>query len=345
MKNNLLFCFISLLAISCGPGLSSDEQQKVQLHEEEPPRLKMGLALGGGGAKAAAEIGALMVLDENKIPIDYVAGSSMGAVIGGLYAAGYTAEEIWKMWLDEDWLKLFDKNAIGSIYDKGGQDYERSIFGLIDGDVFETKLRDTLKFKNVQNFEDLKKVKFCCTATRIKGKKYLETKVFSSGDMARAIHASMCYPAPIVGFPPVEIDGQSYVDGGMLDNLPVDVVLDSMKADKVIAIDLEMKMSSKNSILFKGVQYLGKKAEELTGSEVLPIWLVEWQKGKKDVKSHRINTRRAKNNGIVVLPDLIRYNILSFGKKEARDMMNSGKLSMEGNIDRIKNMMKSPGKE
>ena len=85
-----------------------------------------GIALGGGGAKAAAEIGVLEELETMGVHIDYIAGTSMGAVVGGLYAAGYSAKELREMWLKESWLRLFDKNRVCTLNDNN-----RTFFGVI----------------------------------------------------------------------------------------------------------------------------------------------------------------------------------------------------------------------
>ena len=127
----------------------------------------LGLALCGGGAKAAAEVGVLKSLDNLGVKPSYIAGSSMGAFVGGLYAAGYTGEEIEAMWLDESWIKLFCENAVGSGKPIDNSDVERTIFGLVDGDAFEARLREKLRAKHCERFEDLRGVKFCCTATEV----------------------------------------------------------------------------------------------------------------------------------------------------------------------------------
>ncbi|MBR5688798.1 MAG: patatin-like phospholipase family protein, partial [Prevotella sp.] len=288
--------------------------------------------LGGGGAKAAAEIGALAYLDEKNCHIDYIAGTSMGAVVGGLYAAGYSGKEIEDLWLNRGWLTLFDQEAIGtghgrSFSDKYG-DAERTIFGLVDGDEFEERLRLALEKKGVTTFEDLKEkgVEYRCTATKIINDVSIEKKVLSKGDLAKAIRASMSYPAPLVGFKPVEIDGDKLVDGGMLDNLPVDVVKD-MGADITIAFDLEMRQKRKpNPLVVEGIGIL---IDHTLVSDVIKFtkteWLTDWILSKPDVTSHNINWEEA---DVKIRPNLVNYNILSFKKESVRQMIGIGRQAM-----------------
>ena len=100
---------------------------------------KVGIAFGGGGAKAVAEIGALKVIEEAGIKPGYIAGSSMGAVVCGLYAAGYSAKELDSLFLTEEWLSLFEKNEIGVTSSQF-----RTVFGLVKGEIFEKKLSEVL---------------------------------------------------------------------------------------------------------------------------------------------------------------------------------------------------------
>ena len=303
------------------------EKARKSKEEADRARLKIGLALGGGGAKAAAEIGALKYLDEKKVHIDCIAGTSMGAVVGGLYAAGYSGQEIEDLWFNNGWLRLFVKDAIGSNHNGSYKSIERSIFGVIDGDEFENKLREALRAKGVTRFEDLKDTKFCCTATSIVDDYALDSVILAKGDMAKAIRASMSYPAPLVGFSPIRINGKMLVDGGLLNNLPVDVVKKKMKADKVIAIDLETKWRQpKNVGLLEDIgfllvdKYLGA-ALHLTKTQ----WLERWLKKKPDIEMHNRNFRAA---DVKIQPNLIDYSILSFKTDDIRKMILIGRHAM-----------------
>ena len=173
-------------------------------------RLKLGLALGSGGAKGFAELGALYAFEQNGIEFDVVAGTSIGSIIGAFYANGYTSTDIFEM------LKRVDVSEIKNLFM-----IKMDTFGL-------SKVID----KNIgtDNIEDLK-TPFFAVATQLSTG---EEKVFSSGSVAKVLCASCCYP-PI--FKPVVIEGESYIDGAFTNSVPADVVKNN-GADYVVAIDL-----------------------------------------------------------------------------------------------------------
>ena len=291
------------------------EQDKEKMYHE-----KIGIVFGGGGAKAAAEIGVLKTIEKAGLRVDYVAGSSMGAVIGGLYAAGYSAREIEGLWMTEEWISLFDRNQIGVTV----EDNERTIFGLIKGDIFEEKLRDVLAQKGCFLIEDTKKrtgIEFCCTATNIIEKKSLEEEDLSSGDMAKAIRASLTYPAPIVGYKPVQYNGKNLVDGGMLNNLPVDVAK-IMGAEKVIAIDLETRRRNNRKTSLNLSQLLKMFRGKIPYESILGIhWLLDWLASHPDINKHNQNYEDA---DIKIHPDLLGYGILDFNERDFKEMIELG---------------------
>ncbi|MFH1972549.1 MAG: patatin-like phospholipase family protein [archaeon] len=190
---------------------------------------KIGLALGGGAAKGIAYIGVLKVLERNKIPIDYISGTSIGSVIGGLYASGYSAKDLEKIAIEMDWKSLFDFSQL-----------ER---GLISGKGMEKKIRELL---NNKQFNDLK-IKFIATAVDIKtGREYF----FNKGDVAKAIRASIAIPGL---FAPVHLNNMILVDGGVIDPVPVKSL--KGKCDKVIAVASTMQLYSPK---FKGMPHPDK---------------------------------------------------------------------------------------
>ena len=327
-RNAMIVSFLLLMQMLCMPC------------QAQWRSMSLGLALCGGGAKAAAEIGVLKALDKEGIKVDYVAGSSMGAFVGGLYAAGYTGEEIEAMWLDENWIKLFNQEAIGSGKAIDNSDVERTIFGLVDGEAFEARLREKLKAKHCENFEDLRDVEFRCTATEVIDNLSLREVVLDQGDLAKAIRASMSYPVPIIGFKPVYINGRQLVDGGMLNNLPVDVVKD-MGAQHVITVDLEMKQKHSASIFEIGLMFLWdtnnrfRAFAKYTQTE----WLLRWF---KDVKAIQQRHDENWNKGDVkVKPmQLVNFNILSFNREAIKRMVREGRRAMEDQIWKVEDLIR-----
>lgn len=329
MKRNVmmlsLLLVVQMLCVPC----------RAQLRSQS-----LGLALCGGGAKAAAEIGVLKALDKEGIKVGYIAGTSMGAFVGGLYAAGYTGEEIEAMWLDENWIKLFNQNAIGSGRAVDNSDVERTIFGLVDGEAFEARLREKLKAKHCENFEDLRNVEFRCIATEVVNDLALREEVLDHGDLAKAIRASMSYPAPIVGFKPVYINGKQLVDGGMLNNLPVDVVND-MGAQHVIAVDLEMKQKHSSSIFEIGLMFLWDTNSKFRAfaKYTQTEWLLRWIEDGKSVRQrHDDNWNMAR---VKVKPmQLVDFNILSFNREAIKRMVREGRRAMEDQIWKVEDLIR-----
>lgn len=179
-------------------------------------RPKIGLALGSGAARGLAHIGVIKVLEENNIPIDYIAGSSIGAMIGGFYASGLSVEKIEKLVLD-----ITNKDMFFLVDPRIGK-------GLIKGERIKSFIKNNLV---AGNFKDCR-VPFSATATDAKTG---EIVVLNSGNMATAIRASISMP---LIFQPVERNGKTLVDGGVGSPVPVEIVR-KMGADIVIAVNLD----------------------------------------------------------------------------------------------------------
>ena len=210
------------------------------------PRLKIGLALGGGSAKGFAHIGVLKWLEDNRIPVDYIAGTSMGGLIGGCYAVGMGPDEIEGFVNSIDWYQLFDPIPPYDILDFRRKEDLRDFpieaeigwrnkgiklpSGLSVHQVGLILSRLTLPYSTLSNFDELP-IPYRCVATDIQK---AEAVVMSDGSLAEALRATMAIPGV---FTPVERDGRLLVDGGVLNNLPADVVK-GMGADVVIAVDL-----------------------------------------------------------------------------------------------------------
>jgi NTE family protein len=215
--------------------------------EEHPPRPVVGLVLSGGGARGAAHAGVLEVLEELRIPIDYIAGTSMGAVVGGLYACGMSPGEIETTLRAVDWDDVFDDRRPrrhlpfrrkrvdqAALFDfefgLGRNGFELP-GGLVTGQKLSYLLEAlTLRSAGAANFDELP-IPFRAVATDIGTG---ERVVLWKDSLAEAMRASMAVPG---AFTPVERDGMTLVDGGLVCNLPVDLV-QSKGADIIIAVDV-----------------------------------------------------------------------------------------------------------
>ncbi len=207
--------------------------------------------LGGGGARGAAHIGVLRELERMRIPIDAIAGTSMGAIVGGLYASGMSVDELEELIAGMDWADaMSDEPERSDLRFRRKQD-ERNFpvnldiglergrlklpLGVVQGQKLDLILRNlTLPVSNVPDFDDLP-IPFRAIASDITTG---EMHVMDSGDLALAIRASMSVPGVLA---PVSVDGHLLVDGGLVGNLPVDIVRD-MGVDVVIAVDVEFPL-------------------------------------------------------------------------------------------------------
>lgn len=218
-------------------------------------RPKIGLALSGGGAKGFAHIGVLKVLEEIDFPVDYISGTSMGSIIGGMYAIGYSADEIKSIVLSADWEDLFDdrvERRYMPMEDKirDGRylvsvDILKRIpqlpSGMISGQKISAFLsRLTWPVQHIQRFSDFP-IPFVCVATDIQTG---EAAVLDSGDLAEAIRASMAIPTI---FTPVKMNGRLLVDGGVVRNLPAGDVK-KLGADMVIGVDVSSGLKSADEL-------------------------------------------------------------------------------------------------
>jgi NTE family protein len=236
---------LGVLALAHASAHAAPRTQGVAPAQGARPRVV--LVLSGGGARGAAHIGVLEVLEDLRVPVDAVVGTSMGAIVGGLYATGYSPQDLARIIADADWPTLLsDAPPRDELWFRRRQDARRFQVdlefgwknktpvlppGLILGRNVEMFLeRLTLPVSGLQSFDDLH-LDFRCVATDLGDG---SAKVFERGNLARAIRASMSLPG---FFAPVVIDGRVYVDGGVVDNVPVDVAR-ALGADVVIAVDI-----------------------------------------------------------------------------------------------------------
>ena len=225
--------------------------QSVRAADDSPARPRICLVLSGGGARGFAHIGVLKVLEDLKIPIDCIAGTSMGAVVGGLFASGMTAHQIDATMRSLDWQDAFrDAPPRRDLAFRRKQDDRNFLVrlplglkhgqillpkGFIQGQKLQETLRQlTLPFSNSTDF-DLLPTPFRAVATDLEtGNAVLMDK----GDLAIAMRASISAPGV---FAPVELNGRLLVDGGLAENLPINVVRD-MHADVLIVSDVSFPL-------------------------------------------------------------------------------------------------------
>lgn len=210
-------------------------------------RPRIGLVLGGGGARGAAHVGVLKVLEEMRIPVDYVVGTSMGSVVGGLYASGMTSAKIEQELLTMAWTDLFDDyppredrsfrrkrdDDLNTIKGKIGYNHGEIEIPLayIRGQKLDLTLnRLTLPVVGIKDFDKLP-IPYRAVATDLETGKEV---VLRRGNLSKSIRASMAVPA---AFDPVEIDSRVLVDGGIANNVPISVAR-AMGAEVVIAVDV-----------------------------------------------------------------------------------------------------------
>jgi NTE family protein len=235
---------ILIAAICLGSGAHSLAQEAPYNNGLGRPRI--GLVLSGGGARGAAHIGVLKVLEENHIPVDAIAGTSMGAVVGGLYASGLSAADIEKIMTSVDWQDAFrdrtartDLNFRRKLEDQNflvkfplgikGRKF-RLPRGLVQGQKLTQILRGlTLPVAQIQSFDDLA-IPFRAIATDIVTG---DRVVIDHGDLTTAMRASLSAPGV---FSPVDSEGRILVDGGLSSNLPIDVARE-MGVDILIVVD------------------------------------------------------------------------------------------------------------
>ncbi|WP_283789420.1 patatin-like phospholipase family protein [Bermanella sp. WJH001] len=220
-------------------------------------RPKIGLALGGGGAKGSAHIGVLKVLEQHNIPIDYIAGTSIGSVIGGMYATGLRADEIEAIMLSTPWAHGYSdqiprqdlpwrikqqKDQFNIPLEMGVKDYQIKMpSGLLYGQGATKLLREAIgEHPNFESFDDLA-IPYRAIATDLVS---YQSVVIDKGSLFAAMRASSSIPGALA---PEEINGLVLVDGGITKNLPVDVVRD-MGADIIIAVDIGSDLQPKAAL-------------------------------------------------------------------------------------------------
>ena len=283
------------------------------LFAAQNPHPKIGLVLSGGAARGLAHVGVLKALEEQGIHIDAIAGTSMGAVIGGLYASGYKIDELEKLAMSIDWQEaLSDAPAREDVPFRRKQDDRDFLvkqklsfrddgslglpLGVIQGQNLSLLLESLLAHSSdVRDFDKLP-IPFRAVATDIVSG---EKVVFRKGHLPQVIRASMSIPAV---FAPVEINGQLLVDGGMVDNIPVDVARE-MGVDMVIVVDI-------------GTPLRGRKQLN-TVFDILNQSITLMTRSNSEVQLASLRT-----DDVLIQPSLASFGVTDFGRSQ--DIIDAG---------------------
>jgi NTE family protein len=204
----------------------------VQVPQGPPPKPKIALVLGGGAARGFAHVGVIRALEQEKIPLSMVVGTSVGSLIGAIYAADLNSFDLeWTAFqLEKD--DLFDFGVMNAV----------SGMGLAKGDKLEDWVRQHIKTANIENM----KLPFAAVATDLN---WGQKVVLDKGSVARAVRASSAIPGV---FQPVQHQGKFLVDGGVVDNIPISVAK-ARGADLVIAVDISSNVGNPNITNLLGV--------------------------------------------------------------------------------------------
>lgn len=328
MKKRLFITifFLSLFIVVFGKEVPQENDQQ---------RKKVGVVLSGGGAKGFAHVGVLKVLEQIGIPIDYIAGTSMGAVVGGLYALGYTTDMIDSLIQVMDWSNLMSDNVyrenIPAFRRNNQSKYVVSLpYNLPFGDssggitlpvgvytgqnIYKFFLNSTIGYHNNICFDDLP-IPFGCISADVRTG---EEIVMREGNLAEAIRASMAIPGM---FTPVEKDSMLLIDGGVINNYPVDLVRE-MGADIIIGVIFPLDE---------------KKIEQNKGtiSEVTQqIWNFI---GQNKRSSNILNT------DILIAPNVYPYGMLDFQRPSIDTIVVRGITAAMMHIDELINLKESLG--
>ena len=306
-------------------------------------RPKVGVVLSGGGAKGAAHVGALKVLEEYGIPVDLIVGTSMGAIVGGLYAIGYSASELDSLIMAQDWNvvmsdrvprteRFFERKKEAEKYlirvPFGSGDYSRLgarsstrkpdetmsflsniPLALVNGqNVYNLFTQLSVGYQDSLDFNRMP-IPFACVAVDLVKKKEV---VFHSGNFVDAIRSSMAIPAY---FAPVRLGDMVLIDGGAVNNYPVDVAR-AMGADIIIGVRLGEPTDEDPTVENIGDMF----------SQMMDLFL--------DTKL----PAAIADTDILITADTKGYGVLSFDDKSLRVLIDNGEAAARGKEEELKKM-------
>jgi len=314
----------SRLLLSCALWASLCAQPSAQGDAPAHRRPRIGLVLSGGGARGAAHIGVLEVLERLRIPVDYIAGTSMGSAVGGLYAEGMTASELKAFFDTFDWQAGFlDGPPRSDLAFRRKQDEVNYLvgyfvglrhgrfkfpLGAVEGQHFVTELRKQGRITGSLDSFDRLPIPFRCVASDLEK---AQPVVISSGDLAWAMRASAAIP-PL--FSPVHYQGRLLIDGGYMDNIPVDVARD-MGADILIVVDITTPLLERKNI--SNIVSVMSQTARLEGAQIERRQLASLRAGD-----------------ILITPDLKGLSFADFDK--IPEIIRIGEEAAESTADRLR---------
>ncbi|WNH13791.1 patatin-like phospholipase family protein [Thalassobellus suaedae] len=309
-----------LLFVVCLESFSQDKQKDNEV--------KVGLVLSGGGAKGLAHIGVLKVIDSLGVKVDYIAGTSMGAIIGALYASGYSGKELDSIFKEVDFDKIINDElprASKAFYERDNS--EKYILTL-PFDNFKIKLPSALSrgqntysllskltfhVNNINSFDKLP-IPFFCIATNVEtGKQVLLDK----GDLTQSILASSALPSL---FQPVMIKNQVLIDGGVINNYPIDELREKGMA-VIIGVDVQDELLNR---------------DELTSAPDVLIQI-------NNFRTIKTMETKAQKTDIYIKPDIKAYNVVSFD--DGAKIIESGKRAAILKSEALKSFFKTKKNE
>jgi NTE family protein len=321
---NLTYFTVSVISLAAAMCLLA-HKTLAQEHRQGAHRPKIGLVLAGGGALGMAHVGVLKVLEANRIPVDIIAGTSMGSIVGAAYASGATVSEMEQILAETDWDELFKETIerenvdFRDKYGRSGQFLGDAKIGIKDANLTRftgvvsgqhvLPLLQRLYYRTPGDIDFNKlPIPFRAIAADIETG---DAVPLSSGQLALAARASMAVPG---FFTPVEIGGRALVDGGIANNLPVDVTLE-MGAQRLIVVDLLADL---------------KKKEDLGGllgisGQIISLLLQQ---------NSTLQRKNMRKGDLLLVPDLKGYSATDFQK--AKEIFARGEAVALENLSLLK---------
>ncbi|WP_456379564.1 patatin-like phospholipase family protein [Lutibacter sp.] len=294
----------------------------------EKKDIKVGLVLSGGGAKGLAHVAVIKVLEEAGVRVDYIGGTSMGAIVGSLYASGYNAKELDSIIKSIDFYKLLTNDLPRKskpFYEKESvEKYALTLpiknkkigipTALSEGqNVLNLLTKLTQHVNNISDFNKLP-IPFVCIATNLETG---EQEILNKGFLPEAVKASGSFPTLLA---PVLMDGKLLTDGGIVNNFPVDEVK-AMGADIIIGVDIQGKLETKDK-LDSAVRII----DQIVGFQM-----------------YKNSDSKYKNVDLLIKPTMDNFNVVSFGKID--EIMDVGDAAAREKFEELKNIANSQTKK